>query len=83
MEKFVNRLNTARQQKVEVEKEQEKVIGSGNLWKNELTVPKQPKLSAYNKRPNECSTSRNHMSKENSLNQLIDNFAQKKQSIPK
>jgi hypothetical protein len=45
VERFVHRMATARVQKEEVIKEQVSQIGSGNLWKNKITIPKEPNLT--------------------------------------
>ena len=45
VEKFVNRLQNVRNQKQELLEQEKKTIGSGNLWQNKVTVPKEPKLT--------------------------------------
>jgi hypothetical protein len=45
VERFVSRMAVARTQKEENEKEAKMQIGSGNNWRNKVTVPKQPVLA--------------------------------------
>lgn len=39
IEKFLDRQDMARKQKEDKMEDQRKKAGSGNLWKNEMTVP--------------------------------------------
>ena len=45
VERYVNRMNNARTQKVEILNELNSQIGSGKVWQNKSTVPKEPKLA--------------------------------------
>ena len=45
VERYVQRMNVVRQQKIEQEQDQKKAIGSGNVWQNKVTVPKDPKFN--------------------------------------
>jgi len=57
VDKFVSRMNIARVQKEEKEKALETTVGSGNTWKNKVTVPQPPAL-ATSSRLRQRSTSK-------------------------
>lgn len=44
--KYLERMMCARVNKQDYEKKQETTPGSGKVWKNEITVPKPPKITA-------------------------------------
>lgn len=53
IDKYLERMYVARTSKEETQKKEEKKVGSGNLWKNKLTVPKAPKLAERPKKKKE------------------------------
>lgn len=50
MDKFVSRLNRARNDKQEIEQKFKSKAGSGYVWSNKVTVPVEPKLSVNKKK---------------------------------
>ena len=50
IDKYVQRMSSARKEKENVEKRMQEGVGSGRHWKNQITVPKPPLMSSMRKK---------------------------------
>jgi hypothetical protein len=62
VQKYVSRMNKAREMRSKAQKDQDKKPGSGKIWKRKITIPHEPKFRVNSTKNRDKSHGRSHVS---------------------